>query len=376
MAEVIGPATIVRRAIPTGVDGARVAEWRMRDGLTFREFVDRIALAIGEFNTRMANKWSWLYSLTEEDMMEYPDGGSITPLQAITDLDRVDMVHGETIGHMVDLKPYGGAVGGSWRYYRDSREAQILSDIRTIIRRAEWRFELALHTRLFVNTENAIGSAGYDVPFVRGTGGNIDFTPPAMDGVAFASSHDHFIGLDSGSKTGANQLNEMAATLEEHGHQAPFTALVSRADVATFAALPDFVQLVMPRITMVDRAAVTSGNEFFASGTPQVTGGAFGYYQSNYGEVELRSTNRVPTGHAAMVKSYGNNDPRNSLAVRVHPDQGFGLFIVPSMSDEDAYPVKRLNIEFEFGVGVGEDRTNGTSSKLVSGGTYGNPTIS
>lgn len=375
MAEIIGPSTIVRRAIPTGIDGARVAEWRLKDGITFKEFVSRISLAIGAFNEEMNSKWSWLYNITELDAMEYPDGGSITMMQPITDLDRVDMVHGETIGHMLDLKPYGGAVGGSWRYYRDSREAQILSDIRTIIRRAEWRFEYMLHARLFTNTENSIGAAGYDVPFVRGTGGNVDFTPPSFDGVAFASSHDHFIGLDSGSKTRAHQLNEMAATLEEHGHVGPYTAIVSRADVPLYAALTGFVQMVAPIIQTIDRGANTTGNVFYAQGQPMVTGGVFGYYQSDYGLVELRSTNRVPTGHAAMVKSYGNDDPRNPLAIRVHPDQGFGLFIVPSMSDETAYPVSRLNIEFEFGIGVGEDRTNGTSSKLVSGGTYGNPTI-
>jgi hypothetical protein len=60
----------------------------------------------------------------------------------------------------------------------------------------------------------------------------------------------------------------------------------------------------------------------------------------------------------------------------VHPEVGFGFYIVPETTQDDKYPIKEVHTEFEFGVGVGEDRTNGAVGYLVSGGTYANPTIS
>lgn len=372
MAEILGPMQVVQQALPTGVDGTKVAEWRFRDGISFEAFMTQVGTAIGMKNLELLRMWGDAISIVETDVMEYPDGGSVTAMPLITDVDRPDMIHGQTIGHMIDLKPYGRAVGGSWRYFRDSRQAQILSTIQTVVRTGEWRFDQAVHTRAYTNTENAIGTGGYDVPFVRGTGGNVDFTPPAYGGEAFANTHDHFVFNNTGY---AELLEDMVETLEEHGHPAPYVARVSRADVKSYRALAGFIEMVDPRVNTIDRAAATTGNEFFTTGTPDVANtGAFGFFQSSRGLIELRASQRVPTDYAFLYKSYGVNDARNPLAVRVHPEQGFGMFIVPSLSDETRYPVKRINIEFEFGVSVGQDRTNGVVGRQNSSWT--NPTIS
>lgn len=376
MPEILGVHTILDRALPTGVDGARLAQWELRDGTTYQQFVGSLAQALAGFNAELNNKWGYLYTITDTFHMEYPDGSQVTPLQLITDLDKPDAIHGTTIGHMIDLKAYGGRVGGSRRYFRDARMPQIQSTIRTIINQARWRFELDLFTRLFTNTEFAVGSAGYNVPFVRGTGGNVDFTPPAWEGQEFTTSHDHFVGVDDSSLDIDDMLNALAETVEEHGHEAPFTAIVSRADVATYQALTKFVEYVAPIVNIIDRGGESSGNQMFARGMPMVTGGVFGHFQSDYGLIELRASNRVPTKYAWLGKSYGVNDPRNPLAVRVHPTDGFGAYIVPETTDDRQYPVKRLTIEMEHGVGVGEDRTNGAVGYLVNGGSYTNPTIS
>jgi hypothetical protein len=375
MAEVLGPMQVVQRALPTGVDGTKMAEWAMRDGSTFGSFVNQLGAAVGAFNQELARNWGYLFSLTEDMMVEYPDGGSVTELQEITDISTTDMVHGTTIGHMVDLKAYGGSVGGSWRYFRDSRQAQIQSTISTIMNRARWRFEKAVFTRMMVNTENQIGSAGYDVPFVRG-GGTVAFTPPAYSGKAFDSTHSHFVGFNTSGKTFINVFNDLAETLAEHGHVAEFTAHVSVADVDTISALKGFVQFVAPVITTIDRGGDTASNQFYASGQPQVFGGVIGYFQSKHGLIVLRAFNRIPTGYVSMFKSYGQLDQRNPLKVRVHPTQGFGVFVISQPSDDSQYPVKQVNLEFEFGVGVGNDRTNGANGLLVSGGAWANPTIS
>lgn len=375
MAEVLGVNTILDRGLPTGVDGTRVAQWMMHEGMTYGQMIGTLAQALAGFNASLNNEWGFLYAITEDLMMEYEDGQVTTPLQPITDVSEGDEVHGNTIGHMIDLKPYGGKIGGSRRFFRDARMAKIQATISTIVRRARWRFELDVFTRLFTNTEYAIGSAGYNVPFVRGNGGNVDFIPPAYSGKTFAKTHNHFIGVDSGSKGFDTMLDELADTVQEHGHQPPFTAIVSMADVASYRALTSFVKLTAPIITVVDRGGATSGNQYYAQGQPVTTGGVFGYFDGAYGLVELRASNRVPTGFASLFKSYGINDMRNPLAVRVHPTDGFGAYIVTETTDDRQYPVKRVSIEMEHGVGVGMDRTNGAVGKRVSGGTYGNPTI-
>lgn len=377
MGEIIGAQTILANAIPTGVDGTRLAQWRMRDGRTWREHVNALAAKIAEKNLMMANKWGDLFGITDDIMVEYEQGGSVTKADKITDVSDITATSGETIGHMIDLFDYGVGIGGSSKYFRDGRRMKFISDVNTAVRKIEWRWEYNLLNRFFVNTEYAVGSAGYNVPFVRGTGGNVDYAPPAFAGEAFTTSHDHFLGFNASTpKTMTDVLNGLAETLVEHGHTAPFTAIVSKVDVdaGTFAALTGFVQLVAPVVQQIDRAGATSGNQFFASGQFALEG-TIGYFQSIYGQITLRMSSRVPTAYVGMYKSYGSRDMRNPLWVRVHPDVGFGIRIVPETTQDKDWPLKQVNFTFEFEVGVGQDRTNGAVGYLVAGGSYANPTI-
>lgn len=376
MAEVLGADTILALALPTGVDGDRIAQWAMRDGTTYQQVISSLSLALAGLNSELAQMHGFWMSLTEEPNFEYPDGGSVTDLPEITDVDDPDAISGTTLGHMIDLRVYGAAIGGSKRYFRDARMPRLRSSVKTLVLQAKHRFDKKLFTRFFSNTENAVGS-GYDVPFVRGTGGNVDYTPIAMGGEAFSSSHDHFIGLDSGSKGFDDVVEESIEHLAEHGHEGPYDMWVSKTDVdaGSYHSLADFIEFTAPVATRIDRGGSTTGNDFFAQGNPNLFG-VIGYYQSRYGQVNLHATSRIPTGYAGAWKSYGNLDSRNPLAVRVHPDEGFGVRVIPETTNDNKYPIKKLNIEFEFGVSVGEDRTNGVVSYLVSGGTYANPTIS
>jgi hypothetical protein len=375
MATILGPLTLQNKALPSGVDGARVAQWAMRDGVTYGELVNRVSLALGAANDMLMTKWGWMLYVTDEIMLEYPQGGSVNPMTELTDMDKHPLISGQTIGHMLPLRFYGEAIGGTWRYFRDVRSAQLQASITEIVNRGIWRFEQRLLTRATSNTEEAIGSGGYSVPFVRGTGGNIDFAPPSYDGASFTTSHDHFNGYNASTPlTMADLLEGQAVELAEHGHMAPFTALVSRADIALFSALTNFVTIVDNVVQVIDRGSSTTGSNFFARGQRDL--GSIGFYQSSVGLIELIATNRLPTGHVFMTKSYGNNDPRNALAVRVHPDQGFGFFIVTKTSENLDWPVEQVDVGLEFGVGVGKDRTNGTEGFLVAGGSWAAPTIS
>ncbi|MEQ8673293.1 MAG: hypothetical protein RIC84_08760 [Aggregatilineales bacterium] len=376
MAEVLGPHTILERALPTGVDGTKIAEWMMQDGISYSEFANAAALSLGNFNASLVTKWGDLFGVTEEISMEYEDGQSVTPLGEIGDTGKPDLIRGLTKGHMIELTPYGGAIGGSRRYFRDARAAKIAATIKSITRRAEWRFEQKLLGRLFTNTETLIGSGGYNVPWAKGSSATVKFTPPSYSGEDFTQSHNHFVGVNSASLGFGDLLNQLAETLDEHGHMAPFIAVVSKADVAMYNALSNIIKIVSPGIQLIDRGGATSGAQYFVNGQPNVTNGTFARFQSDYGEIELRASSRVPTGYAAMAKSYGVNVPDNPLQVRVHPAEGFGAFIVPETVDDKQYPIQSLNIEMELGIGVGMDRTQGAAGYLVSGGAWANPTIS
>lgn len=373
MAEVLGARTILTKALPTGTDGTLVAQWRLRDSRTYGEIIADVARAVGAFNQQMVNDWGWCFGITEELMMEYEDGGSVGPAKEITDTDKVDATHGTTLGHMIALHVYAEAIGGTKRAFRDLREAQFMADIRTHVRKHQWRFEQELLKRWFQTTEHAVGT-GYNVPFVHGTGGNVDWAPPAYGGEAFTTSHDHYLGVDDDTLGFDDVLNQLAETVQEHGHEPPYTALVSRADLGDYLGLTKFVEVVDPVINMIDRGGATSGATFFAPG--QRPFGLLGYYQSNFGLIEVRYSARIPTKYAGLMKSYGQNDVRNGLAVRVHPDEGFGVRVVPEMTDDNQYPIKQVNDEFEFGVGVGMDRSNGAAAFLDASGNWSDPTIS
>lgn len=374
MADILGPMNLMDKALPAGVDGTRLAEWAMRDGITYGQLVQQVALAVGDANEQMIAKWGFLFSITEEIMMEYETGGAVAEMDELTDTDKPIAVAGATIGHMLPLRYYGNGIGGTKRYFRDARSAKIRAGISTLVRRGVWRFEKKLLTRFFTNTEETIGSSGYSVPFVRGSGGSIDFIPLPFDGETFDSSHDHFIGYDSDTnpKTMADVLEGLASTLAEHGHEAPYTALVSRDDIALFAALTNKVVLV-EGVLQILRGGATSGPQYFAAG--QQTLMRIGSYQSSLGLIELVASARIPTGYVGMTKSYGQLDSRNSLAVRVHPARGFGLAVVPETTQDVEFPIKQLDVDFEFGIGVGMDRTNGAAGYLSTSGSWANPSI-
>lgn len=375
MAEVIGAQTILANALPTGVDGTRVARFVLRDGTTFQQTISNLAIAIGGLNTEFVNRYGYMMSVTEDVFMEYENGGAVTMAPVITDVSQIDAVGGTTIGHMIALAEYGRGIGGSGKYFRDLRASKLNADVAAIIRSIKWRFEYELMNRLFVNTEFPVGT-GYNVPFVNGSGGNVDYTPPGMNGEVFTSTHTHYLGINTATKGYDDALEEMAEHLFEHGHEAPFTAIVSKTDVdaGVYHALADFVELKANVVTMIDRGGATSGAENFATGMISMNG-VIGYYNTYYGQIDLKISPRVPTKYLGMFKSYGQLSPSNPLAVRVHPDVGFGVRLLTETTNDNQYPIKQVSAAFEIGVGVGMDRTNGVVAFVDSSGTWSNPTI-
>lgn len=377
MADFKGILTTQSHVLPTGWDANTLAKWKMRNGRTYDQLRSDVIAGLQAVNNEFLGRWGDLLYITTEQSVEYQDGGGTGEMIDVTELDRVEPQRGETKGHMIDIREIGDGIGGSEKFFRDAREAVITASLAGLVKRGLNTLEKRLLTRATTNTVNTIGTAGYDVPFANASG-TVTWTPPAYGGKTFLTTHDHFTGYDSGSsKTLADVLDGLAATLHEHGHTAPFIAYVSEADVVTYRTLTNYVK---PVSFAMDRGGASSGPQFFTQGTmagmPQAGGRAVGLYDTAYGVVELRATNRLSTGYAFMYRSYGVNTPDNPIWIRVHPDVGFGFYIKEIPSYSTNYPVKTIEVRAEQGFGIGRDRTNGANGLLVSGGAWANPTIS
>jgi hypothetical protein len=364
------------------LDETRILQWKMREGTTYDTFRSMVAGRLNGLNAELMTAWGDMMFVTPMDYLEYPNGGAVTDFPEITEYDLADLYKGATIGHMIDLKAYGKGVGGTWRYFKRTRQGIIQATLGDIVQSGRNSFEKKLLTRAMTNSENLLGTAGYDVGFCRGTGGSLTYTPPAVGGETFLNTHTHFNGFDSGSgKTFADVLDGIAEHLLEHGHPPPYKVKVSTADVTTYQALTNFGKPISDRIVIVDRGAASSGAQFFERSsieTPPQSGAGYyiGSYVSSHGELMLYATARISTGYAFGYKSYGVNDARNPIAVRVDPDQGFGLWINEIASNNNKFPVARIQIELEYGISCGNDRTVGANALLVAGGAWANPTIS
>jgi hypothetical protein len=68
-------------------------------------------------------------------------------------------------------------------------------------------------------------------------------------------------------------------------------------------------------------------------------------------------------------------NPNNSFAVRVHPDEDWGLRPVPVVTNIVNPELELVEFRATQGIGV-NDRLNGVAFHLVAGGVYANPTDS
>lgn len=378
MTTIQGYETILNSALPTGVDGTKLAQWELGTGETFMAFTQRLATALAATNQKLVDRWGHLFFLTEDQMMEYRTGGTPTASPVVTDIDVVDATHETTLGHHIALEVKQEVIGGTERWFADARTVQLTSDIGGKIDNLEKRFETDLLNRCFLTTEYAIGTAGYNVPWAYSTTGTVDFVPVPYGGETFATTHNHFLGVASGSYGFGDMLNQMAEHLQEHGHDGPYFATVARADIGSYRDLADFIRPQDSMISVIDRGGETSGPNYYTRAA--LPSGVIGGFSSDYGEITLFATARVPTAYAFLTKSYGALSAKNPLAVRVRPaarqGRGFGTYIAAVTGEGTLSPVKAMRIEFEYGLGLGADRTNGVAAYRVANGTWVNPTIS
>lgn len=376
---VIGPRAAVDLALPAGIDGSAILRFTMRDGVTAQAAIERAAVAIGTKNEQLRSRYGRILYFTQSLYAYYGagDGGRRkTPTKI--EFKTADPVRADNAGHMLPLKDFEDALGWTPLYMRDAWMAQLDADIRVIADSWENRFVSDLFTRLLTNTENLIGTAGYDVPWAIGTGVTVPFVPQQYGAYApFDTTHTHFLyqsGTVAAARTEA-ALEAAVTHMIHHGHTGRLVALVSGTDVAAYNITGKFVKFIPSDVQVVagNASAPIYVRQQELEGMP---GEMFGFYLSDKGPVvELWQHEYIPTGYGFVTKSYGVDNPRNGAAVREHPAEGFGMRPDPRVTNSINPELELVLFKETHGVGV-NDRTNGVAFYIASGASaYVNPTL-
>jgi hypothetical protein len=375
---VLGVRAAVDLVTPTGVDAKKIFEFSiLRSRKTAQQIVQEAATALGAANQAIIEQYGDLLVITE-DMFGITRQGettrTMTPEGA--EFSQPDPVRSDVIGHMLPLKWYEDALGWTERYLRKASESKLRADVQLITERWLNRFDFNFITRVLTDTENLIGTTGYDVGWAIGTGDNVNYIPPQYRGYIFDSTHTHYVYKDDTSLGWNDLFDAMVEQLVHHGFVGRKIALVPDADVAEIQAATGFIKIapeniVYPGGNTSSPISVIRGQMW--SGVP---GQLMGYYESPRGLVELYTHARVPTNYAWMTQPFGNNNAGNGVAVRVDEGEAFGMRPEIEIVNSIIPRLKQVNFASEFGIGV-NDRLNGQAGYLNAGAaSYVNPTIS
>ena len=352
-------------ALPNLWDTDELTKVRLADGTTFDQMIADIRSAMAMFNAGIltAPHYSTLIAVQDDPSVEYPIGVS-NGVEEATEYSTPTPKRGATTGHMLPLKKWDRALGWTMMYLRDARRAKLDSDVRSAVTDLRNHWQKQLLTRMFKMEGETVGStSNASVPFADGGTTDSNYVPPdGPDGKTFTSSHDHFLRKSALNDT---TVSDALETLQEHGHEAPFEIVGSRADASTWTGLTNFKKPEWPGIVYratEDRAMIDGVTDYF------------GYVETVYGIARVWLTSRVPANYFAAYKAYGPGDSRNPLRVRFNPNVGFGWQLVPG--NWVNAPQLMAVLYSEFGVGVGADRTNGVAVYVAGSGDYVTPTIS
>lgn len=376
MAPILGARQLIDIAVPAGVDATEVFRFQMENGMTGDEAIRTAAAAIGQVNEELISRFGGLITITESVYARQRQGEStrsMTPKYAEGGIN--DPVRSAQVGHMLPREDYSDTLSWNHLYLRRADRELMRYDVALIAERWRNRVSYNIWNRALTTTENAVGSAGYDVPWAIGTGTNVNYIPPQYEGYIFTSAHTHFIFKDSASKTFADLFDDMMKELRHHGHTGTLSIYISTANLATVMGLTGFAKLTPAPIIFAPGGNTGSPVRYANGEIEGMPGELVGYYDGIWGRAEVRYHERVPDGYAFATKSYGVNDPRNGLAIRVEPGVGFGLRLKPQLDRSPERQLDYLLFEATFGVGV-SDRTNGVAGYIANAAaSYVNPSI-
>ncbi len=377
---VIGPRAMMDTIFPPGVDANEVLRFQMMEGMTPQEVIALAATTIGEANEYILNRYGGFFTITERQYTRYRNGanGSVGMTPLASEFSLPDGNRSEAVGHMLPLRDYNDAVEWSRGYLERAHREDIRDDL--MLKRDMWinRLEVDVLTRVFSITENVIGQAGWDVPWVIGDPGQSrPYIPPQKGSRQFDSTITHFVRVNAAlsAANAESTLVDLAKKLSFQGHTGDKYAMVSEADVDIYTAMTPgkFVRIIPGSVQIA-----TGGSNPILSmnGTLEgVPGQLFGMLLTTWGQVYLYHHERVPAGYMWMTKVYGTNNAMNGLAIRTEPGKGFGMVVEPRVTPSIVPALESVFFYATHGIGI-NDRTNGAVAQVATGGaSYESPTI-
>lgn len=374
----VGFADLKDTALPALWDEDVITKVRLADGSSFSEMVGQVRAGLIAKNRELLGMqhYSDMFAVQDptDPSVEYPIGVS-NGFEEATEYSVPKPKRGSTTGHMLPIKVYDRSVGWTMMYLMEARRIKLDADVQSVLHDTDALWQQKILTRLFLSTGNTVGTTSLaDQPLADGGTSNSSYVPlPSPDGEEFTYTHNHFLGYSTSGIT-QNTIDQSAVEvalehLQEHGHEAPYDLVGSRTDVSSWTNATNVTG--WKPINWTDIAYHASAVER-AGGMADLTQ-YFGSIETDYGIARVWLTYRVPTLHFAIYKSYGAGDQRNPLRVRYSSQWGFGYNIVPGSFVNS--PLELLLVATKFGVGIGEDRTNGVCVD-VAASTYSSPTIS
>ena len=344
----------------TGWDAAELRKFALADGTTYDQVVAQINIAMGALNAELYNNplYGTLASYTDQPDIEYNMGAS-AGMELHTEYGMPDNQRAITEGHMLPLQKWDRGLGWTWDYLKDARLNQIQADIALGIQDIRDRWRVQLFTRLLQRGDDSgaakgLGTSGLSPGFATTAGSTgVDFTPPTFGGSTFSSTHEHYIPIAGGAFTAA-VFQDIRAELREHGHMAPYDVLIGISDETTVRGLTGFVPVAQQQVAYGTSVSLAT----FQAEDDERSGS---YYIGIIEDCRVRVVPGMPQYYGFGYKTYGMNNPRNPLRVRVERGRSMPMFTAMTnpKSGRGYYPIQQLILYGEFGVGVG-DRTNGT----------------
>jgi hypothetical protein len=344
----------------TGWDATVLANFALQDGTTFDVIVSQMNAALSALNAELYSDpiWSGLVSYQDTPEVEYRMGVS-NGMNQFTEYGRPDAARAVTEGHMLPLMAFDRGLGWTWDYLRKARLGQIQADIADGIKDVRDRWRVNILTRLLQRGDDSgalkgLGASGLSAGFATTAASTgVDFTPPTVGGTAFASTHEHYVGITGGAMTAA-LFSDVKDELREHGHEPPFDFILGPTEETATRALTGFV--AAPSV------GVVYGNSTNVAALPVEADMNGSYFIGVISDIRVRVLRGIPQYYGFGYKSYGPNSQRNPVRIRLQKGQSrpqVTAMIDPRSGAGAAYPLQFMTLFTEFGVGV-SDRTAGT----------------
>lgn len=370
----LGPRDRSSLVLMTGWDATALANWRLADGTTIPAVQGEMNAALGALNAELVSGlWGQLISFQDNPDVEYQLGGSAS-MEKHTEYSRPDSQRASVEGHMLPYQRYDYGLGWTYDYLEEARMDQVQADIALGIQAVRDRWRVDILTRLFKRGDDSganlgLGTGGYSPGFVTTAAStSVDYIPPSYGGQNFANTHEHYVGIAGGAFT--NGVFTTARTaLKEHGHMPPYNFIAGLNDEATISGLTDFVPVARTNINYANTTALANIN------SDPINEGV--YPIGVIDDFIVWIVPGIPQYYGFGWKSYGQLSSRNPLRVRVQKGQTRPA--VRAYSDprngSPTHPLQYMMLDMRFGVGVGPDRTNGTS-RYVNNATWADGTPS